>query len=72
MLLPEERPEPIRGGVYAVIKLCDTDPLRVHNELLRRGNEHKLTELNETLLEAVREYKSSLIADLSSNEAVTV
>jgi hypothetical protein len=68
----EEKPQPIRGGVTEVIRLCDADPLRVYNELVRRGNEHRVVELNDKHKKAVQEYKDDLIGILESNEVATV
>ena len=68
----EEKPQPIRGGVTEVIRLCDADPLRVYNELVRRGNEHRVAELNDKQEKAIQEYKDELINTLESSEVAAV
>lgn len=61
---------PVRGGITAAIKLCETDKVRAYNEFCRSGVEHKVTELNDKQHQAVEDRMNELIA--AHNDAVVV
>jgi hypothetical protein len=69
---PAIRLEPVRGGIPAVIKLCDEDPARAYNLYIKPGNEKPVLELIDKQMDAVQQYKFELIADHDASTAAIV
>lgn len=67
--LPEIKPEPVRGGLPAAIRLCESDRIRAYNTFCRAGIEQPVDELNDRRERAVDECLERFRAKL--NDLIT-